>query len=76
MKPDLIASPIEVDRAATPEEIRTAVLPLPDGPAGCGPDTAYEIASDLGGYVRISAEELESFRLVAKLLEDNEVLSS
>ena len=76
MKPNLIANPIKVDRAATPEEIRTAILPLPEGPAGYESDIACEIASDLGGYVRIAAEEFESSRLVEELLEEKDVLPS
>ena len=70
MKPNSIVLPTAVDRLATSEEIRAAISPLPDGPEENATEIVWEIAADLGGYVRIPAVEFETFRLIEELIEE------
>jgi hypothetical protein len=48
-----------LDRLATPDEVRMALAPSDDIEIKKGGETSLEIASERGGYVRISAEEFE-----------------
>jgi hypothetical protein len=66
MKADMLKTTVAVDRLATSDEIRTALLPFPDPIEECSKELLHEIAADLGGYVRIPARELEA----SLLLED------
>jgi hypothetical protein len=64
MKPNSIKAPIAVDRLATPDEILAADLLFSDPLEQYDAEVMTEIAADLGGYVRISALELETSLLV------------
>ena len=76
MKPDMIETPVAVDRIATPAEILAAVLPFPDPIEEsallkqCAVEILDEISTDAGGFVRMPAQEVEiSFqaeRLIAE----------
>jgi len=72
MKPNPNQAPTHVDRPATFEEIRTAMSLSSDEPEAYTTETVWEIASDLGGHVRIPSLEVETFRIIEELLEDNE----
>jgi hypothetical protein len=72
MKPNLIETLTAVNRLATSEEIRAAISPLPGRPEEYATDTVFEIAADLGGYVRIPVVEFETFRLINELIEDQD----
>jgi hypothetical protein len=67
VKPNSIKAPIDVDRLATPDEILAADLLFSDPLEQYGAEVMTEIAADLGGYVRISALELETSLLVEEL---------
>ena len=67
MKPNLIETPIAVDRLATADEIRAAVLPFPDDVEECSTEILREIAADVGGYVRIPAVEFEASLMLEEL---------
>lgn len=66
MKPNLLSSPIGVDRLATPDEILAA--DLPDPTEECTLDLFSEIASDMGGYVRIRSLDFEIAEMVGELM--------
>jgi hypothetical protein len=72
MKRDLIVTPTAVDRLATSEEIRAAILPLCDRPEEYATETVWEIAADVGGYARIPAVEVETIRLIEELIEEHD----
>jgi hypothetical protein len=72
MKPNLIETPIAVDRLATADEIRAAVLPFPDDIEECSTENLREIAADLGGYVRIPAVEFETSLMLEELTKDQD----
>jgi hypothetical protein len=72
MKPNSTVTPIPVDRPATSEEIRAAISHLSDHPEEYLAETVWEIAADIGGYVRIPAVEIEAFRLIEELLGEQD----
>jgi hypothetical protein len=72
MKPDLIETPVTVDRLATSDEIRAAILTFPNPMDECRTEILREIASDVGGYIRISAVEFETFRLFEEMIEEQD----
>jgi hypothetical protein len=72
MKPDTIKAPIAVDRLATADEIHAALLPFPDSIDECAAELLCEIASDLGGYVRIPVVEFETSMLVEEMIREGE----
>lgn len=72
MKSNLNLAPTHLDRPATFEEIRTAMSLSSDQPEEYATETVWEIAADQGGYVRIPSLEIETFRIIDELLEDNE----
>jgi hypothetical protein len=71
MKSNSTVTPIQVDRPATSEEIRAAISHFSD-PEQYPAETAWEIAADIGGYVRIPAVEVEAFRLIEELLGEQD----
>jgi hypothetical protein len=72
MKPNPNLAPVQVDRPATSEEIRTAISLCSDQPEEYASEGAWEIPADLGGYVRVPSIEVETFRLIEELLGENE----
>ena len=68
MNSDSINPPITVDRLATAEEIRAATPTYPHHMDDCIVALLAEIASDLGGYVRIPAMEIETSLMLEELL--------
>ena len=72
MKPNSIKTPIAVDRLATADEIRAAVLTYPDPFEEYPTEILREIASDVGGYVRIPAVELETSLMVEELTQEQD----
>jgi hypothetical protein len=72
MKSDIINAPTTMDRFATLDEIRAAVLPFPDPIEECDAETIHEIASDTGGYVRISAAIFETALMVEELTREQD----
>ena len=72
MKPNPNLAPIQVDRPATSEEIRAAISLSSDQAEEYASEGAWEIAADLGGYVRVPAIEIETFRLIEELLGEND----
>jgi hypothetical protein len=72
MKPNPNLAAIPVDRIATSEEIRAAISLNSDQPEEYAPEGAWEIAADMGGYVRIPGVEIETFRLIEELLGEND----
>jgi hypothetical protein len=73
MKSNPNVTPIQVDRPATSEEIRAAISDSPDQPEEYATGSAWEIAADLGGYVRFPTLEIETFRLIEELLGENDL---
>jgi hypothetical protein len=73
MKPNPNVAPIQVDRPATSEEIRAAISLSSGEPEEYITEGAWETAADLGGYVRIPTLEIETFRLIEELLEENDL---
>ena len=73
MKPNLIKTPIAVDRLATADEIRAAVLPSPDDIEECTAEILREIVADVGGYVRIRAAEFETSLMVEELTQEQDM---
>lgn len=55
------------DRFATTDEIRSALSFLPDAFGTDDMDNGWEIASDLGGYVRIELDGNDSLALLERL---------
>jgi hypothetical protein len=76
MKPNLVETPIAVDRLATSDEIRAAVLPFPDAIEECRRDIRREIAADVEGYIRISAVGVEASLLVEELVQERDTLAN
>ncbi len=70
VKPGLIDPPILVDRLATADEIRAAVLHFPDPIEEYRTEILREIAADVGGYVRLSAVEIGTSLLVEELIQE------
>ena len=73
MKPNSNRATIQNDRPATSEEIRAAISLSSDEPEEYAVEGAWEIAADLGGYVRIPSLEIETFRLIEELLDESDV---
>jgi hypothetical protein len=69
MQPNLSKPQTTVDRLATLDEVRAAVLPSSDALAGCRGEFPREIAADVGGYVRISSAEFETSLLVEEFIQ-------
>jgi hypothetical protein len=72
MKPNTNSAPLQVDRPATFEEIRMAMSLSSDEPEDCTTETAWELASDFGGYVRIPSLEIETSRIIEEMIEGKE----
>ena len=72
MRPTLIETPLGLDRLATCEEIRAALISFADPDDGYTGEDICEVAADSGGYVRISTPELEAYLLRDELLENQE----
>jgi len=64
----LVKTPIKVDRLATLDEVRAAVLRCSDPIMGCREEIPCEIAADVGGYVRVASARLETSLLVEELI--------
>ena len=69
MKANLPDSPTTVDRAATYEEVRAAAVSFPDLIEECSGSILHEIAGDSGGYIRISADDLEAAGMIEEWME-------
>jgi hypothetical protein len=67
MKAHRVESKDRPDRLATWDEIRAAVCFLPDYLLEYAKASLHEAPSDLGGYVNIGPEELESIVLLEQL---------
>jgi hypothetical protein len=72
MKPNLSKTLIAVDRLATADEVRAAVLPFPGSIEECTTEILREIAADVGGYVRIPAAEYETSVWVEELIQEQD----
>jgi hypothetical protein len=72
MKPNTITTRFDVDRLATADEIRAAVLPSPDPIEVCAAQNLCEIASDLGGFIYIPAVEFEISHMVEDLIREQD----
>jgi hypothetical protein len=72
MKPNSNLTRVPVDRLATSEEIRAAISFSSDQAEEYAAESAWEIAADQGGYVRIPSLEIETFRLIEELLEEGD----
>jgi hypothetical protein len=67
LKPGLTSPPIWVDRLATSDEVRGAALCFPDPVEEYRAEILCEIIADFGGYVRLSAVEIEISLLVEEM---------
>ena len=74
MKPNAIRNTTTVDRLATADEIHAAVLIFPDPVQECTADILHEIPYDFGGYVRVSAADLETSLMVEELIREYDTL--
>ncbi len=72
IKPGLINPPILVDRLATADEIRAALLHFPDPIEEYRTVILREIAADVGGFVRLSAVEIGTSLLVEELIQEQQ----
>jgi len=72
MKPNPNLAPTQVDRPATSEEIRTAISLSSLEPDSYAVEDAWEIAADLGGFVRIRSFDVEASRLIEELLGEQD----
>ena len=63
-------SPLMLDRLATSDEIRAAMLPFPDPIEEYAGQLLREIAADVGGFVRLSVLEIGTSLLVEELTQD------
>jgi len=72
MKSDMFNTPVTVARVATLDEIRAAISPFCDSLEDDASELLCEIATDAGGYVRITDVERETSRLVEELTRDQE----
>lgn len=70
IKPGFVKPPILEDRLATADEIRAALLNFPDPIEEYRAEIPREIAADVGGYVRLSAVEIGTSRLVEDLIHE------
>jgi hypothetical protein len=76
VKPGLINPPILVDRLATADEIRAAVLPFPDPIEEYRTEILREIAADVGGYVRLSAVDIGTSLVADELIQEQPTRSN
>ena len=67
MKANIVTAPSTLDRLATADEIRAALLPDSDLTEEGDTEIFHEIAADTGGYVRIPAEVFETAMMVEEL---------
>jgi hypothetical protein len=72
MKSEMLNAPVTVARVATLDEIRAAISPFCDSLEDEASDFLCEIATDAGGYVRITDVERETSRLVDELTREQE----
>jgi hypothetical protein len=72
MKPYVMKTSTTYDRVATAEEILAAELPFPEAIEECDMELPCEIASDLGGYIRISSSELEMSLMVDEFVQEED----
>jgi hypothetical protein len=72
MNPRLTKTPVTVDRLATSDEIRAAILQYPDPVEEYRSEILREVAADVGGYVRLSAVEIRTSLLVEELMQDQD----
>ncbi len=70
MKANIITAANTVDRLATADEIRAALLPDTDHAEENDVEIFHEIAADTGGYVRISSSVFETAIMVEALTRD------
>jgi hypothetical protein len=70
IKPGLMNPPIMVDRLATADEIRAALLHLPDPIEEYRAEILREIAADVGGYVRLSAVDIGASLVADELIQE------
>ena len=70
IKPGLVNPPILMDRLATADEIRAAVMHFPNPIEEYRTEILREIAADVGGYVRLSAVEIGTSLLVEELIQE------
>ena len=68
MQPNLSKPQKTMDRLATLDEVRTAILPSSDH-LGCTGEFPRDIAADVGSYVRISSAVFETVLLVEELIQ-------
>jgi len=59
-----------MDRLATADEIRAAVMHFPNPIEEYRTEILREIAADVGGYVRLSAVEIGTSLLVEELIQE------
>jgi hypothetical protein len=72
MKPTLIEAPLGLDREATCEEIRAALIPFPNPDEEYSAENIREVFADSGEHVRIAASEFEAYLLRDELLENHD----
>jgi hypothetical protein len=69
MQPNLSKPQNTLDRLATLDEVRAAILPSSAPPGMPGGEFPREIAADVGGYVRIPSAVIETTLLVEELIQ-------
>jgi len=76
MKPNMIKTPIAVDRLATADEIRAAFLPFPDPDPieECAAEILREIPTDVGGHVSIPAVDCATSLMAGELTREQDTL--
>jgi hypothetical protein len=72
MIPNMMKTPIDVDRLATADEICAAVSPFPDPIEECAAGIRREIVTDVGGYVGIPAVDFEISLMVEELTQEQD----
>jgi len=65
-----------VDRLATADEIRAALLHLPDRIEEYRTEILREIAADVGGYVRLSAVDIGTSLVADELIQEQPTRSN
>jgi hypothetical protein len=76
MKANVLKTPTAVDRLATSDEIRAALMLFPDPIEEYSQELLHEVAADFGGYIRIPARELEASLLVEDWIEEQKTWES
>ena len=74
MKPNMIKTPIELDRPATADEVRAAFLPFPDPVEECAAEILREIPMVVGGHVSIPAVDCETSLMEEELAGEQDTL--